>query len=177
MIALCVEHAAKADGGAYTKEQLLTLKREGRRRAQEIQGLFEWMRRDLLAIVGGTFYYRQRVIFQINDKPCIWFNRDNDGYLLLNFLLPTATGYPRVELRDNVWTVPPDVRDLECPPRGRKLTVHYSNGDQFSIEFFDIDSVHDLTIRYPNINSRMGQHDRISNHARRSLGKDSRVRD
>ena len=59
MIALCLDHAAKADGGAFTDDQLRTLKKNGRQRAEEVRGQFDWMRRDLLAVVGGCFYYEQ----------------------------------------------------------------------------------------------------------------------
>jgi hypothetical protein len=39
MIALCVEHAAKADGGAYTKEQLEGMKSRGADAALAIEGI------------------------------------------------------------------------------------------------------------------------------------------
>jgi hypothetical protein len=58
MIALCLDHAARADAGAFTNDQLRTLKREGRDRATAIRGRFDWMRRDLLAVVGGKFLLR-----------------------------------------------------------------------------------------------------------------------
>lgn len=150
MIALCLQHARQADGGAFTNDQLRTLKAEGAARATEIRGQFEWMRRDLVAVVGGSFYYRTPVILQFGNRPAVWFNRDDQGYLLLNFWMPTASGEERARVLDNWWVVPPDVEDLECPPTGRRIHVHYPNGDDFRVEFFDIASAAALRRRYPN---------------------------
>ncbi|MDQ6722466.1 MAG: hypothetical protein M3003_16970 [Candidatus Dormibacteraeota bacterium] len=149
MIALCVAHAATADGGAFTNEQLRTLKREGSAKAEAIRGRFDWMRRDLLAVVGGNFYHRCPVILQLGNRPVVWFRRDENGYLLLNFWMPTASGEERARVLDNWWVVPPAVADLECPPTGRRIHVRYPNGDDFRVEFFDIASADDFASRYP----------------------------
>lgn len=152
MIALCLDHAAKADGGAFTDDQLRTLKKNGRQRAEEVRGQFDWMRRDLLAVVGGCFYYEQPIIFQVGDKPCIWFNRDAEGYLLLNFQMPSISSEPRAQIEDNGWVVPPIVADVVCPPRGRLLEIRYPNDDKLKIEFFSIESQDALAGRYPDAN-------------------------
>ena len=149
LVALCVEHAHKADGGAFTRDQLAAFKREGRARANAVGGKFDWMRRDLLAVVGGNFYYRCPVVLEIGDRKAIWFSRDEAGSLLLNFWMPTASGEERATVSDNFWVVPPDVKDLECPPSGKRIHVRYSNGDEFRVEFFEIDSIQDLRARYP----------------------------
>ena len=41
MIALCVEHHAKADAGTYTKEQLHSYKQQANRCLSELKGHFE----------------------------------------------------------------------------------------------------------------------------------------
>jgi hypothetical protein len=46
MIAVCREHADKADHGSFTDDQLRELKREGRSRASQVRGRFDWMRQD-----------------------------------------------------------------------------------------------------------------------------------
>src|SRR5207245_3375537 len=74
MVALCVEHANKADVGAFTKEQLTAFKREGGLRSDAVRGRFDWMRRELLAVVGGNFYYHCPVILEIGDRTAIWFS-------------------------------------------------------------------------------------------------------
>jgi hypothetical protein len=71
MIALCLDHASQADAGAFTDDQLRQMKRRGREASMAIQGRFEWMRRDLLAVVGGNFYYKTPVILEIGPRPCV----------------------------------------------------------------------------------------------------------
>ncbi len=150
MIALCREHADKADNGAFTDDQLRELKRIGAARALTVRGRLDWLRRDLLAVVGGNFYYEQEIIFQVGSVPCIWFERDEDGYLLLNVRMPTISGRPRARIEGNFWTVVPDVADVICPPGGRLVQIHYDNGDRFCVEFFTVAEPNELEARYPN---------------------------
>jgi hypothetical protein len=65
MIALCAEHHRKADAGAFTVEQLKQMKRMA---AREVTGRFDWLRNEVLAIVGGNFYHETPVIFQYKEK-------------------------------------------------------------------------------------------------------------
>jgi hypothetical protein len=154
MIALCREHADKADNDAFTDDQLCELKRVGKARALEVRGRFDWMRQDLLAVIGGNFYYKQEDIFRINNERCIWFDRDDQGYLQLNFRMPTIAGRPRAAIEQNFWTVTPAVDEVVCPPNGRLVEVSYRNGDKFRAEFFDIASSDVLESRYPQANTR-----------------------
>jgi len=148
MIALCREHADKADHGSFTDEQLRVLKRDGKRRAQEVRGRFDWMRQDLLAVVGGNFYYGASVILELGTIRCVSFDRDQDGYLLLNVRMPTTSGRPRTRIDHNFWTVMPGVEEVICPPSGRLVEVSYGNGDKFRTEFFDVASPDVLAARY-----------------------------
>jgi hypothetical protein len=154
MIALCREHADKADHGSFTDDQLRELKRIGRSRALEVRGRFDWMRRDLLTVIDGKFFYQTPVIFQIVDEPCIWFDRDENGYLLLNFRMPTISGHPRARVEQNFWSVNPEVAEVICPPNGRLIEITYGNGDRFRIEFSDITSADELAERYPKGETR-----------------------
>jgi hypothetical protein len=152
MIALCGEHHPKADAGAFTEEQLREFKQIGKSRVKEIKGRFEWMRRDLLAIVGGCLYLRVPIILQFRGEPAIWFHRDEEGYLLLNFRMLTMSGEPRARIEDNFWMPRGDPDEVESPPNGRKLRIRYNNGDFLSVEFFDVATADDLFVRYPNAN-------------------------
>lgn len=151
MIALCAEHHAKADAGAYTKEQLRDFKRQAAERSQEVRGRFEWMRRNLLAVVGGNFFYETLIIFEFRGQPIIWFNRDEDGYLLLNIRMLTKSGQPRIQIEDNFWLSRGEPIDLESPPSGKLLRVSYPNDDALKIEFFELESVAELRARYPEV--------------------------
>lgn len=148
MIALCGEHHSKADAGAYTKEQLKNFKRIGT--DQEIRGRFDWMRRDILAIVGGGFFYETPVVVEIMKKPVIWFNRDEEGYLLLNINMLSTSGQPRLVLEDNYWFLKGEPEDLVCPPSGKMIEASYPNGDYLKVEFIEIHSAADLVVQYKN---------------------------
>lgn len=149
MIALCGKHHDKADVGAYTVEQLRAFKVSSRDRTMELQGRFDWMRNRLLAVVGGNFYYEYPVIFRFRNEPSIWFNRDEDGYLLLNIRMLTSSGEPRLRLEDNFWFGRGEPQDFECPPSGRLIQAKYLNGDELRIEYFDLPSAGAIIKRYP----------------------------
>lgn len=151
MIALCSEHHAKADAGAYTKEQLRQLKMRTAQKTVEVKGKFDWMRNSILAVVGGNFYFETPVIFEFKGQPAIWFNRDENGYLLLNIRMLTASQEARVVIEDNFWLEIGNPEDLECPPSGKLLKVKYSNGDEIKIEFFELKSEQETKKRYPDI--------------------------
>ena len=153
MIGLCSEHHAKADAGAFTKEQLLNLKQQGAERAVKVKGGFDWMRRDLLAVVGGNFYHETPVVFQFRGDRVIWFNRDEEGYLLLNVRMLTVSQEPRMTIEVNFWLASGDPESLECPPSGRLLEVKYPNGDTLKVEFFELDSAAAASTRYPGARS------------------------
>jgi hypothetical protein len=158
MIALCRHHADEADHGAFTNAQLRALKRTGRQRAVEVRGRLDWMRRDLLTVLGGAFSYQDDLILTMGTQRCIWFNRDDDGYLLLNFKMPTLAGKTRATIEDNVWSVVPEVDEVICPPSGRLVDVNYGDGDHFRAEFFPLDTASDVISRYPNFLPRWTSH-------------------
>lgn len=149
LIALCKEHATKADNGAFTKEQLREYKRTGRERAQAVQGQFDRRRNELVAIVGGKVFVDTLVLIQIADINTIWFDRDEDGYLLLNVRMPSLSGHPRVRIEQNFWTIKPTVAEVICPPGGRSLEVKYANGDRFRVAFSVAKDLDDLSCRCP----------------------------
>lgn len=148
MIALCGEHHAKADAGAFTKEQLHQFKLVGRNSTTELHGRLDWMRHDLLAVIGGNFYYETPVIFQFRETPIIWFNRDENHYLLLNIHMLTTSQQPRIRIQDNFWIEKGNPKDMKCPPSGKLLYVMYENGDMLQIEFLELDSAAATQARY-----------------------------
>ncbi|MDX6507503.1 MAG: hypothetical protein QOG06_2147 [Gaiellaceae bacterium] len=150
MIALCAEHHAKADAGAYTVDQLRSFKRDGAERAGEIRGRFDWMRREVLWVVGGNFYFEVPTIFSFRDDPVVWINRDDDGYLLLNLWMLTMSAAPRARIRDNFWFSQGTPEDLESPPHGRLLNVRYWNGDALRVTFLDLASDQVARARWPD---------------------------
>ena len=154
MIALCVEHHPKADAGAFTKEQLRELKVRAAREAHEIEGRFDWLRHNLLGIVGGDFYYETEVLVQFGDQPIVWFTRDEAGHSLLNVKMLSTSREPRLHIEENFWLLSGEPEDLICPPSGRILRCSYPNGDALGVEFFTLGSEAAIETRYAGATPR-----------------------
>ena len=102
MVALCRDHHPEADAGAFTIDQLREFKRVGRDRRRLLGARFNWRREELLAIVGGSFYYRTPIGVRVNDIPVVWFNRDDSGHVLVNLQMLTTSGEPRLLMLDEI---------------------------------------------------------------------------
>lgn len=139
MIALCAEHHKKADAGAYTPAQLREFK-GNRVNAEAVKGSFEWMRNDLLAVVGGNFYYETLNVVRLDETDVVWFRRDDDGYLRLNVELLSLAPEPRAKIEDNIWANIGEPEDLRSPPSGKLLEIRYPSGDWLSVEFLELAS-------------------------------------
>lgn len=150
MIALCREHHIQADNGAFTKEQLHAFKKNGKENWSQVRGKFNWMRNRLLAVVGGNFYYETPVIFEFKEQPVIWFERDENDYLLLNLHMLSTSGKDRAFIKNNEWFNVGGEEDIECPPSAKKVKISYPNGDLVSIEFFELNTIEEAQKRYPD---------------------------
>jgi len=145
MIALCLEHHKKADYGAFNVDQLLELKKS---KAEEVSGRFDWMRSNVLGVVGSCFYYETHVLVAMDDQPLVWWSRDDRGSFLLNITFPTISGEERLRVEDNFFLGIGEPDDLECPPSGKKLSVVYRNGDSLDISFKELSSYNDIAQAY-----------------------------
>lgn len=134
MIALCIHHHKKADGGAYTNDQLRAFK-NNKTQADKVKGQFDWLRNDLLAVVGGNFYYDTLKVLQIDGHDVVWFKRDEEGYLRLNIKMLSVLPKERALIEDNIWTNIGDPKDVNSPPQGKELRIDYENGDHLSVKF------------------------------------------
>lgn len=101
----------------------------------EVRGKFEWMRDDVLAVIGGSFYYETPNMVVFRGTPVIWFNRDDQRRLMLNLRVLTTSKQPRPRLEDNDWIILGDPLDVESPPNGSWLRVRYDNGDDVAVRF------------------------------------------
>lgn len=147
MIALCATHHAKAD--AWTIEQCRELKKNPS--TTQVNGRFEWMRRKIVAIIGGNYYYETPHMVVVEERPLVWFERDDRGYLLLSFRMLTTSGEPRTELLANDWNILGNPSDVESPPNGSRLRVKYDNGDEVKVLFKEWRSPSDLRQVHPRI--------------------------
>lgn len=145
MIALCGEHHDKADNGAFTKEQLHKFKLDAKaRRLLEVKGRFDWLRNDILSVVGSNFYYEIPILIQLFGIPVVSFRRDEEGYLLLNLKMLNEYNNDRIEIKDNFWVFKPsksNLIDFKCPPSGKLIQAEYKNGDKLKVEFFELESL------------------------------------
>ena len=149
MIALCAQHHKKADGGAYTVEQLHDLKKD-KANAKIVKGNLEWLRKDLLAVVGGNFYYETPKIIKIDNIDLVSLVRDDDGYLRLNFNMLSLASEERIIIENSSWENIGSPTDLRSPPQGKELEVSYSNGDYLYLRFIEIESEDEAIKRYGN---------------------------
>lgn len=150
MIALCRGHHIQADNHAFTVTQLRGLKRHPHDQ-NVVRGRFEWMRQELIAVVGGNLYQDCSVIFRWKDEPMIWFRRDGDGYLLLNLTMPSSDGSRRAGITDNNWFNAGLADDIEAPPSARSVRIRHEGGESLTIEFSEVKDADRLEKRYSNI--------------------------
>ncbi|MGV2929524.1 hypothetical protein ACE3G8_00375 [Vreelandella venusta] len=150
MIALCAQHHKKADGGNYTTEQLHALKSD-KTNADIVKGNLDWLRRDLLAVVGGVFYYETPRIIVIDDHELVSLKRDSEGYLRLSVNMLSIEAEERLIVEDNSWENIGTPLDLRCPPQGKELEVKYANGDSLYLRFIELNSADEASKRYDNI--------------------------
>lgn len=146
MIALCAEHHAKA--AAWTVDDFRAMKTIPADQPN-VHGRFEWMREDVLAVIGGCYYYETPNMVVFRGEPMIWFERDERRRLLLNFRVLTASGQPRTRLDNNDWIIRGNPADVESPPNGSRLRVRYDNGDDLSIRFREWEDAEVLGREYP----------------------------
>lgn len=146
MLALCRTHHDQADNGAFTKEQLTRLKEP---KKNIIHAKFNWLRNKILVNVGGNYHYDVTDAISIDGERWIWFDRDPQNNLLLNFSMPSTDSKPRSFVKQNVWYELGQAEDITCPPHGRLIKAKYTNGDTFKVEYTEIKSGSDLLKKYP----------------------------
>ena len=141
MIALCRQHHPEADAGTYTVDQLRSFKDEARSQRLSVEGRFNWLRLDLVPVVGSNAYPGLVNILQVYGRPCVWFTRDDDDHLLLNVDYTLGLDLERVQIAENYWTASGEPIDLQCPPSGKLIEVKYDNNDYLRVEYLEMVSV------------------------------------
>lgn len=148
MVALCAEHHARAGAGSYTNEQIRGFKAHPYARSAIVRGTFDWLRRDLVTRIGGSFYVRTPIPIEVHSHPVVSVRRDSSGMMLLSIAMPRSTPEPGLLMIDNEWFLTGSPADFECPPSGRRIRARYANGDSITIEFSDVDSLDVLLRRF-----------------------------
>lgn len=137
MIALCAQHHKKADGGLYSNEQLHEFKKN-KVHSQKVQGNLDWLRRDLLSIVGGNLFYENPIAVQVDGHNVVSFKRDSEGYQRLSISMLSLLSEERIIIEDNSWENIGNPSDLRSPPQGKELEASYDNGDYLYLKFSEV---------------------------------------
>jgi len=69
MVALCRKHHDDAEGGAFTVEQLRSMKLGGASQNERIKGQFLWRRQQLLIHCGQTLTFEAPIALAFNGIP------------------------------------------------------------------------------------------------------------
>lgn len=67
----------------------------------------------------------------------------------------TNSGEQRLRLKNNDWIVHGEPTDFESPPSGRRIHAKYANGDELTVEFFELDDADGAYRRYPTTQQAM----------------------
>jgi hypothetical protein len=165
MIALCATHAGHADGGKWTKEQLVEMKRNPYVTPDKISEYYDYLRKDFVCIVGFVAYNVKNAL-EINGERVIGFERDSEGYNRLNLLIRDTDGNPVLVMENNFWTA--DISklfDLRCSMRGKELeivskdnvTKLFMRFDDYPIDYFrDMLMAHSTSENVNRFISNMG---------------------
>lgn len=147
MIALCATHHAKAD--ALTADQCRQLKQSPN--TDSVVGRFDWMRDQIISIVGGNYYFETPRMVVFRGEPVVWYERDSQGHMLLSLNMLTTSRSPRARLVRNDWEVLGEPVDVVSPPSGKNLEITYDNEDRVAIVFREWNSLSHLTKDHPRL--------------------------
>ena len=140
IIALCLAHAGKADGGAFTVDQLREMKRNPFLCGVQVAGRNDWLRRNTVLRAGTNTFVNIATLVTVDERRVIWFDRSPEGYLQLSMKVLDAQGKPLFEMENNDWIVSGPLSDLEARPRGRHLVVKSQvDGFRMKLGFENLD--------------------------------------
>jgi hypothetical protein len=139
IIALCPTHAAIADGGAWTKNQIKEFKQQPFIRTDQIADSFRFLRHDIVCQIGCLAYGFKNFI-TISNETVLGFERTPQGYLGLNMILRNREGKIILEMKENDWIVyTTEIFDFECPARGKSFRVRAKDDiTDFTVRFDDL---------------------------------------
>lgn len=104
---MCLQHHKEADSGAFTLDQLRSLKSDPylRRSGMGPGGTFHWRRQGLIIRAGGITGIGCPVLMRFGSTNAIWITQDKEDHGLLNLDLWGPTGVLLFSMRDNDWLV------------------------------------------------------------------------
>lgn len=123
MIALCIQHAALADGGRWTPEQLKKMKQSPYVSFDKISENYGYLRKKVVCLVGNVAYDTKNAL-KILGERVIGFERDGEEYSRLNLLIRDSNGNPILVMENNFFTVHIEsLFDFRCSAQGKELEI------------------------------------------------------
>jgi hypothetical protein len=90
--------------------------------SESVRGRFDWLRRDLVVVAGGSFFLETPRVLECFGVGLIFFRRDLDGYWLLNLDLNTLSKEHLI-VEDNDWLAHGRLEDLDVSVSGKDLAL------------------------------------------------------
>jgi len=136
MIALCWSHHQRAEGGAFTDEQLREMKRHPYLVGPPIRGRFDgWNRRRLVVRLGSDWFFNPAYLLRVGGHILAGFSHVAD-YGGLDLDVRGADGQPLVLMVANDWNLETLPNGLIAGNWGNRLVVDLSSqGIHFEINF------------------------------------------
>ncbi len=123
MVALCFQHHKEADAGAYTKEQIQSLKSKPYLSKPHPRAKFNWLREQVLLEVGSNYYISPKHILHVAKHDLTWIDRDGSGLNAISMDLRAANGDPILRMKANDWVLLRSVGDIICPASANSLAI------------------------------------------------------
>lgn len=135
MIALCAVHHAAADSGAFTNDQLLSLKQANH---ASVQSSFQWRRKHTVFACGGNYAYRCGSMLRVGGIDVVYFEKDDSECDTLSLNIYDICMNRIFSIRMNDWMARINVDDIEAPPSARTLVFKSAiHQVDIRIEFID----------------------------------------
>lgn len=139
IIALCMAHAAQADGGVFSDEQIRELKKNPFLRGGQVSGKNQWLRRNTILRSGSNIFISIGTLLTVCGEKVISFNRNLEGYLELSMNIKDSNGNPLFVMENNDWLVSGSLDDLQVTPRGRDIVIKSkTEGFWITLQFNDL---------------------------------------
>ncbi len=138
MIALCPEHAAHADGGHFTIEQMRGLKRP-LDDSGIVSAKWPWAPEKALFILGTLFLVGEKPVLSLRNKIVFGLRKSALPPVKVPFFNLTAdirdsSGNQLLEIKDNCLTFyGASLKDVRCPPQARLFELKHESGVEVTI--------------------------------------------
>ena len=139
MVALCPEHAAQADGGHWSTEQLRSLKHP-LNLASRIAANWPWKPEKAVFMLGNSYYIGERPLLSVGGRSVFSASRSYpDGFdnpvVTFSIDFRDESGRSILLLKDNFLLIyTSNLSDIRCPPQARIFEVISNSGIRLKLQ-------------------------------------------